>query len=291
VIGADALREPVGRRTPAWVTSPSAPPGDPRPVPHLEAAAAGPLFCPAPGIITTRVASPSLPPSKPARPRSPRPPDARPGRSASRSERSFSTNWGPVVRSWISTGAALRATGSPTHEAPFSSSGPTVSWPSGGYACPAEQKARGPLEGLLGRMIANGRLTCSSRRQARGPHRTAWCPRRCARVVAGCQRRADLSCCSRSPERWLTPSRSSASTRSGTRRCRTLIGVRSATAPTDLDFGAFNAEEPRRAQENWQAPWMERWLELSRAHQAGSLKQESARRRRLAVQSDSDSVA
>src|SRR5919109_2989949 len=51
------------------------------------------LFCPAPGIITTRVASPRLPLSRPARPRprSPRPPDGRPGRSASRSERRFST--------------------------------------------------------------------------------------------------------------------------------------------------------------------------------------------------------
>jgi hypothetical protein len=66
------------------------------------------LFCPAPGIITTRVASPRLPLSRPARPRprSPRPPDGRPGRSASRSERPLSTNPGPTMRSQMSREAA-----------------------------------------------------------------------------------------------------------------------------------------------------------------------------------------
>jgi hypothetical protein len=42
-----------------------------------------------------------------------------------------------------------------------------------------------------------------------------------------------------------------------------LVEVRSATPPEDLDVGEFTQEEPGQPRENWQAPWMERWLDPS----------------------------
>lgn len=42
-----------------------------------------------------------------------------------------------------------------------------------------------------------------------------------------------------------------------------LVEVRSPSAPEDLDLGEFTQEEPGEARENWQAPWMERWLDSS----------------------------
>ena len=40
-----------------------------------------------------------------------------------------------------------------------------------------------------------------------------------------------------------------------------LIELRSPTPPEDLDVGEFTQEEPGQPRENWQTPWMERWLE------------------------------
>jgi hypothetical protein len=42
-----------------------------------------------------------------------------------------------------------------------------------------------------------------------------------------------------------------------------LVEVRSATPPEDLDVGGFTQEEQGQPRENWQAPWMERWLDAS----------------------------
>jgi hypothetical protein len=40
-----------------------------------------------------------------------------------------------------------------------------------------------------------------------------------------------------------------------------LVEVRSPTPPEDLDLGEFTQEEPGQPRDNWQAPWMERWLD------------------------------
>src|SRR4051794_186668 len=42
-----------------------------------------------------------------------------------------------------------------------------------------------------------------------------------------------------------------------------LIEVRSAVPPEQLDLAAFTQEEPGQSREDWQAPWMERWLDPS----------------------------
>jgi hypothetical protein len=42
-----------------------------------------------------------------------------------------------------------------------------------------------------------------------------------------------------------------------------LIEVAAAVAPSELDVGAFTQEEPGQPRENWQAPWMEQWLDES----------------------------
>jgi hypothetical protein len=42
-----------------------------------------------------------------------------------------------------------------------------------------------------------------------------------------------------------------------------LVEVRSATPPDELEIGAFTQEEPGQPREDWQAPWMERWLDPS----------------------------
>ena len=42
-----------------------------------------------------------------------------------------------------------------------------------------------------------------------------------------------------------------------------LVEVRSATPPDALDVGEFTQEQPEQPHEDWQAPWMERWLDPS----------------------------
>lgn len=42
-----------------------------------------------------------------------------------------------------------------------------------------------------------------------------------------------------------------------------LVEVRAPTPPEELDVGAFTQEVPDEPRENWQAPWMERWLDAS----------------------------
>ena len=42
-----------------------------------------------------------------------------------------------------------------------------------------------------------------------------------------------------------------------------LIEVASQDAPDELDVGEFTQEEPGQPRENWQAPWMEQWLDVS----------------------------
>jgi hypothetical protein len=42
-----------------------------------------------------------------------------------------------------------------------------------------------------------------------------------------------------------------------------LIEIAVDTRPDDLDLGAFTQEEPGQPRENWQAPWMEQWLNES----------------------------
>jgi hypothetical protein len=40
-----------------------------------------------------------------------------------------------------------------------------------------------------------------------------------------------------------------------------LIEVRATTPPEQLEVGAFTQEDPDQPRDNWQAPWMERWLD------------------------------
>jgi hypothetical protein len=42
-----------------------------------------------------------------------------------------------------------------------------------------------------------------------------------------------------------------------------LIEIAAAAPPADLDVGAFTQEEPGQPRDNWQAPWMEQWLDES----------------------------
>ncbi len=40
-----------------------------------------------------------------------------------------------------------------------------------------------------------------------------------------------------------------------------LVEVVADLPPHDLDLGLFTQEEPSQPRENWQAPWMEQWLD------------------------------
>jgi hypothetical protein len=42
-----------------------------------------------------------------------------------------------------------------------------------------------------------------------------------------------------------------------------LLEVRSVTPPNELHLDALTQEDPGHPRENWQAPWMERWLDPS----------------------------
>lgn len=42
-----------------------------------------------------------------------------------------------------------------------------------------------------------------------------------------------------------------------------LIEVIAQDSPEELDVGAFTQEEPGQPEDNWQAPWMEQWLDES----------------------------
>jgi hypothetical protein len=42
-----------------------------------------------------------------------------------------------------------------------------------------------------------------------------------------------------------------------------LIEVAAPVPPDELDLGGFTQEVPEQPRENWQAPWMEQWLDES----------------------------
>jgi hypothetical protein len=42
-----------------------------------------------------------------------------------------------------------------------------------------------------------------------------------------------------------------------------LIEIAAAVPPNELDMGAFTQEAPGQPRDNWQAPWMEQWLDDS----------------------------
>ena len=45
-----------------------------------------------------------------------------------------------------------------------------------------------------------------------------------------------------------------------------LIEVAASVPPDELDVGGVTQEEPGRPRDNWQAPWMEQWLDESGAN-------------------------